>query len=153
MKKTRLIREQLDAKLQAIEPVRSLAVPSKGWIRAIRSALGMSARQLASRLKMAQQTVDRFEKSELSGSASIKTMRRVAEGLDCVFVYGFIPRTTLDDTVRGQAKKLALKRLNQASHTMALEEQALSDTENREIMSRMIEEILNDPPSSLWEPH
>jgi len=150
MNKKKLIREQLEASLQRLTTLRTISPPSKGWIRAIRNALGMTAKQLASRLGVAQQSVARIEKAELAGSVTIKTMRRVAECLDCVFVCGFVPRSRLETTLRNQAKKLAAKRLTQASQTMSLEDQALSTKENENVLSEMVEELVDAPPSNLW---
>lgn len=151
MKKARLIREQTEAKLQRIIALRDEPTPAGGWVRALRAALNMTAARLANRIGVHREAISRIEKDEIAGSVSIKTMRRVAEGLDCVFVYALVPKTTLDATVRAQAQRLAFKRLSQASHTMALEDQALSDRENREVLSRLIDDIMDDPPASLWE--
>ena len=151
MKKNRLVREQLDAALQHLGPLQRIGTPRKGWIRAIRDALGMSAKQLGGRLGVAQQAVARIERDELSGSVTIKTMQRIAEGLDCVFVCGFVPRSSLDTTLRKQAKQVAAKRLAQASQTMALENQALDARENRKVLSEMVDELVDDAPSTLWD--
>ena len=110
----------------------------------------MTARQLASRLGVAQQAVARIEKDELSGSVTIKTMRRIAESLDCVFVCGFVPRSNLETTLRKQAQKVAAKRLSKASQTMVLEDQGLSVGENEKVLSEMVEELLDKLPSNLW---
>jgi predicted DNA-binding mobile mystery protein A len=150
MNKKKLIREQLDASLKRLSPLLKTAPPSKGWIRAIRNGLGMTAKQLASRLGVAQQAVTRIENEELSGSVTIKTMRRIAEGLDCVFVYGFVPLTSLEETITRQAKKVATQRLSLASQTMSLENQALSKSENEQALSTMVDEIIRKPPSTLW---
>jgi len=151
MDKKKLIREQLEISLKRLAPLRSVSAPQKGWVRAIRNALGMTARQLAGRLGIAQQAVARIEKDELSGSVAIKTMRRVAEGLDCVFVCGFVPRISLEVTLRKQAQKLAAKRLAQASQTMSMEDQALSTRENEKVMSEMVDELVDKLPSNLWD--
>lgn len=151
MSKSRLVREQIDSKLQQVSVLRGLAQPSRGWIKTVRSAIRMTGSHLASRLGIRQQSLERIERNEITGSVSIKTMRRVAEGLDCVFVYALVPKSSLEATVRAQARKLAIRRLAQASHTMALEDQALSANENREVLERMIDEIVNDPPKGLWE--
>lgn len=151
MKKNRLVREQLDASLKHLGPLQRIAAPRKGWIRAIRDALGMSAKQLGGRLGVAQQAVARIEKDELSGSVTIKTMHRIAECLDCVFVCGFVPRSSLDTTLRKQAKQIAAKQLAQASQTMALENQALDTRENRKVLAEMVDELVDDPPSNLWD--
>ena len=150
MNKKKLIREQLDASLQRLSPLLNVTAPPKGWIRAIRDALGMTARQLANRLGVAQQAVARIEKEELAGSVTIKTMRRIAECLDCVFVYGFVPRTSMEETVARQAKNIAAQRLAQASQTMSLENQALSRRENDQALSDLVDELIRTLPSSLW---
>ncbi|MCG2776956.1 MAG: mobile mystery protein A [Desulfobacterales bacterium] len=150
MNKKKLIREQLDASLQRLSPLLDVTAPPKGWIRAIRDALGMTARQLANRLGVAQQAVARIEKEELAGSVTIKTMRRISECLDCVFVYGFVPRTSLEETVARQVKKVAAQRLAQASQTMSLENQALSRRENEQALSDLVDELIRSLPSNLW---
>jgi predicted DNA-binding mobile mystery protein A len=150
MNKKKLIREQLDASLHDLLSLRNVTPPPKGWIRAIRDALGMTAKQLAAGLGVAQQSVARIEKDELSGSVTIKTMRRVADSLDCVFVCGFVPRSSLESTLRTQAEKVAAKRLAQASQTMKLEDQELSTRENNNILSEMVEELIDTLPSNLW---
>jgi predicted DNA-binding mobile mystery protein A len=151
MNKKKLIREQLYASLQRLRPLLSVPAPQKGWIRAIRQALGMAAKQLANRLGVAQQAVARIEKGELEGSVTIKTMRRIAECLDCVFVYGFVPRKSLEETVARQAKHVATQRLAQASLTMSLENQALSKKENEQVLSNLVDELIRTLPSTFWD--
>ena len=150
MNKKKLIRQQLDVSLQRLSPLLDVIAPPKGWIRAIRDALGMTAKQLANRLGVAQQAVARIEKEELAGSVTIKTMRRIADCLDCVFVYGFVSRTNLEETVARQAKKVAAQRLAQASQTMSLENQALSRRENEQALSDLVDELIRTLPSNLW---
>jgi predicted DNA-binding mobile mystery protein A len=150
MNRKKLIRKQLDASLQRFSPLLDVTAPPKGWIRAIRDALGMTAKQLANRLGVAQQAVARIEKEELAGSVTIKTMRRIAERLDCVFVYGFVPCTSLEETVTRQAKQVALMRLARASQTMSLENQALSRRENEEALTDLVDELVRAPSSTLW---
>lgn len=151
MNRKRLIREQLETTLQHFRPLRRVNTPLKGWIRAIRDGLGMTARQLASRLGIAQQAVARIEKDELTGSVTIKTMQRVAACLDCEFVYGFVPHSCLEDTIRKQAQVLAAKRLSLASHTMLLENQVLSDKENEKVLSQIVEDLVDTLPSYFWD--
>ncbi len=150
MNKQRLVREQLEVTLQRLAPLRTVSQPPKGWIRAIRDALGMTAKQLAGRLGVAQQAVARIEKDELAGAVTIKTMRRVAESLDCVFVCGFVPRTSLETALRNQAERVAAKRLQQASHTMTLEDQALTKAENQKVLAELVDELVATPPPYLW---
>ena len=126
-------------------------IPPKGWVRAIRDALGMSGRQLAERLGVARQRVEEIERAEVSGSMTLKTLRKVAEGFDSVFVYGFVPRTSLEQLVRSQASKIANDRMARVSQTMKLEDQGLIQTELEESLKRMIEDLMDSPPSSFWD--
>src|SRR3546814_7345942 len=75
----RRARQRLDERLSAIKPEDRFHRPPKGWIRAIRDAIGMSGVQLASRLGVRPQTVEAIEKSETAGSVQLNTLRRAAE--------------------------------------------------------------------------
>lgn len=147
----KLMREQLQSSLSRFQPLRDAGIPSKGWIRAIRTALGMSGRQLAERMGVTKQRASDIEKQELDGSATIKTLRKNAEALDCFFVYGFIPKTSLEETVRTRARQVAKKRLAETSHTMALEAQSLSTDENQRVLREMVDDLVDAVPSTLWD--
>ena len=99
-KKKRTAIQQLDTTLKRFRLLLDTRMPQKGWIRAIRDALGMNGRQLANRLNVTRQRVDQIENDELKGSATIRSMRRIAECLDCAFVYAFVPRTSLQQIVQ-----------------------------------------------------
>jgi predicted DNA-binding mobile mystery protein A len=150
-KNKKLVREQLQMTLAKFKQLLNISIPSKGWIRAVRNALGMSGRQLAERMGVTKQRTSFIEMQEIDGTVTFKTMRKAAEALDCVFVYSLVTRTSLEQTIRNRAKQVATKRLARASHTMGLENQALGEKENKEILSNMIEEIMDELPSSLWD--
>ncbi|MBU0663394.1 MAG: mobile mystery protein A [Proteobacteria bacterium] len=146
-----IARRQLDATLARFGEVKSLQLPPKGWIRAVREALGMSGKQLAGRLQVSQPRVHKLEQSEPSGALTLKTMRQVAEALDCVFVYALVPRSTLEETVRTQARAVAGERLQRVSHTMLLEAQGLSTKEQQASLDGAIEELARETPKDLWD--
>ena len=150
-KNKKLVREQLQMTLVKFKQLLNISIPPKGWIRAVRNALGMSGRQLAERMGVTKQRTSFIEMQEIDGTVTLNTMRKAAEALDCVFVYSLVTRTSLEQTIRNRAKQVATKRLARASHTMGLENQALSKKENKEILSNMIEEIMDELPSSLWD--
>ena len=93
--------------------------PVKGWIRAIREALGMTAEQLANRLGVKQPTLHELEQSEVKGSIELATLRRVAAALDCTLVYALVPRHSLEEMVRAFSRR----RLAPVEHSMLLEDQ------------------------------
>jgi len=149
--RTKLVREQLDAKLKCFERLKEVAPPRKGWIRAIRDALGMTGEQLAKRLGTNRQRVARIEHDETEENVTFKTMRRVAEALDCIFVYGFVPRTSLEQTVRIRAERIAKERMARVSHTMRLEQQELSEEEKKKALKDEIEKLMTTTPRELWD--
>src|SRR5487761_199273 len=80
-------RRQLDDRFAALPSAEWFAAPTRGWIKAIREALGMSSEQLAKRLGVKQPTVAAIERSETRGTIELATLRRAAEALDCTLVY------------------------------------------------------------------
>jgi predicted DNA-binding mobile mystery protein A len=146
-----LARQQLDKTLSGYAVAKQNVNPVKGWIRAIREALGMTGKQLASRLNVSQPRISRLEQDEVSGVVSLNTMRQAAEALDCVFIYAIVPRTTLEETVREQARKVAGARAKRVSHSMLLEEQNLSAEEQHASFSAAVEALVREMPKELWE--
>jgi predicted DNA-binding mobile mystery protein A len=144
-----LARKQLERR---VAPLRELAVmpPPRGWMKAIREALGMSTRQLATRLKAAPSRVSAIEKAEVSGATTLKTLREAAAALNCTFVYAFVPTKPLDDIMRDRAAQKAAQDIARLDHTMQLENQALRKADLADEQRRMIDQILADSPRSLW---
>lgn len=141
-------RDRLDAKLAVIKPLDRFAAPPKGWIRAIRDALGMSGVQLGRRLGVTAQGVLGLERSEASGRIQLDTLRRAAEAMDCVLVYAVVPRTSLQDMVDRRAHDIAVKSLDRISHSMALEDQAV-DRARQERIEAFLESSIRE--RDLWE--
>lgn len=133
-------RKQLDRVLAGLTALRDMRTPERGWIHQIRTALGMSSNMLANRLHLAQATVIKFEQSEAAGSISLKTLERVGEALGCKLVYALLPKESLQEMLREQARKTAEKIVSRVQRTMCLEAQGVSDVE----LFNQIEEITND---------
>lgn len=141
-------RQRLDQRLAPLKPEDRFQPPPKGWIRAIRDAIGMTGGQLASRLGVRPQTIDAIEKSEAAGSIQLNTLRRAAEALDCALVYALVPRTSLDSTVNQRARKIAVRDLQRVAHTMKLEAQATGDTATEARIEAYIRDQIRD--RDLW---
>jgi predicted DNA-binding mobile mystery protein A len=122
--------------------------PQRGWVRAIRDALGMTAEQLGDRIGVAQSTVQRLETSEAADTIQLNSLRRLAEGLNCELVYALIPRDTLTSTYDEAARAVARRELARVSHSMALEDQAVDDTAEDERLRQVIAQDLN--PRDIW---
>ncbi|MBN4076949.1 helix-turn-helix domain-containing protein [Mariprofundus ferrooxydans] len=72
--------------------------PPAGWIRHKRDKLGITGSQLASKIGVSKQRISALEKAELSGAASLKSMRQAASALGCDFVYALIPKHSLQQS-------------------------------------------------------
>ena len=141
-------RDRLDARLATIKPIDRFATPPKGWIRAIRDAIGMTGAQLGRRLDMTAQGVVSLERSEANGKIQLDTLHRAGEAMDCVLVYALVPKTSLTDMVDRRARELALRALRRVSRSMALEDQQVDRDLDKRVQT-YIEAALRD--RGLWE--
>jgi DNA-binding XRE family transcriptional regulator len=74
-----IILKGLDRQLPAMQQAHlGLEVPSKGWLRAVRGALGLTQRKVAAKLRMKQQPYAAIEEREMSGTVTLETLRRAA---------------------------------------------------------------------------
>jgi predicted DNA-binding mobile mystery protein A len=143
--------EQLDASLVRFAPLRELPPPGKGWIRAIRDALGMSGRQLGRRMGVSKMWVGDMERLEATGATTLNTLRRAAEAMDCVLVYAIVPKTTLKETLLKQARQKVRQDMARAAHTMALEDQALAKDEAAKATETAAASLLDKIPKTFWD--
>ena len=125
--------------------------PPKGWIRAIRDALGLTARQLASRMGRTHSVLVRLERSEVADAITLGSLRAAAEAMDCTLVYAIVPNRSLTETARARATSIADAKLSRMHHTMRLEDQALTRDDLAQERNSLIEGILARGGSRLWE--
>src|SRR2546427_8701911 len=141
----------LDKRFAAVRPLAKSPRPPKGWLRAIRDALGMTTAQFARRLGVSQPRIVELEQSEVSGTVALNTLQRAAEALGCRLVYVLVPEKPLAETVRERAESVADRRSSAVEHTMRLEDQAVEDKRAaRELRRQMIEDLLRRP-ARLWD--
>jgi predicted DNA-binding mobile mystery protein A len=121
MGKKSLQLQQLEHKMLVYTSVQKVAAPPTGWIKAIRTTIGMSMLQLANRLSITKQGVENMESREIDGSISIKALREAAKALDMQLVYGFVPNDgSLDALIDRKAKELATQIVLRTSNSMKL---------------------------------
>lgn len=142
-------RTALDKRLMSLRPIDKFAVPPKGWVRAIRDALGMSGAQLAARLGVKAPSVVALEQSETAGTIRLETLRKAALALDCQLVYALVPNKPLADMVAERAQAKALGVIGGVSHSMTIENQQVFDDNLEERIQNFISETLRD--RDLWE--
>jgi predicted DNA-binding mobile mystery protein A len=141
----------LDKRFESLRPLAAVTRPQKGWVRAIRDALGMTAAQLGKRLGVSQPRISKLEQFEVEGNITLESLQRAAEALGCKLVYALVPERPLAETVRARAETIAAKRSRAIEHTMKLEDQAVTDSDAaRELREARVEELLRRP-SRLWD--
>ena len=142
-------REIVDRAAAAVD--KQLSRPSEGWIATTRTALGMSAAQLARRLRVTRARVSQAEHAELSGGVTLKTMQSMAEAMGCRFVYAIVPQdASIENAIKAQAHRKAVALVNKASTHMALERQSLSVVKNKEEIERIASELMHTMPADFW---
>ena len=127
-----------------------LKTPPQGWVRTVRTALGMSAAQLAKRMGVTRARIAQAEHAELVGGVTLKSMRAMAEAMGCRFVYAIVPPGRIEDIIMAQARKKAMAVVGTASKHMALESQTLPDDKINEEVERLTQEIAREMPSDFW---
>lgn len=144
--------QQLDRRFADLRPALEQATrPSRGWIRAIRDALGMTTTQLAKRIGVAQSRIIEMEKAEAQGSISLRNLERAAEAMGCRVVYVLQPMQPLTQTLQSRAEQLAAQRLASVEQTMRLEAQGVNgDATRADALAAMTAELLRRP-ARLWD--
>jgi predicted DNA-binding mobile mystery protein A len=122
--------------------------PMRGWIKAVREALGMTTAQLASRMQIKQQSITDLERSEMKGNVELATLRKAAVALNCTLIYALVPNQPLDETIRGRAREFARKHLAPIEHSMLIEDQKVTSIDDE---SRIDDIIRDTNPRRFWD--
>ena len=143
-----LARTQLDKRLNSLRET-EFARPPRGWVKAIREALGMTAEQLAIRIGVTRPRVHEIEKNEVSGSITLDSLARAANALDCQLVYALIPRKPLEAMSYERAVVCARAQLKSAAHSMALEDQAVDEKDQKSQLESLAKALQGS--SKIWQ--
>ena len=141
-------RRELDRRLAKVD-VESLVPPRSGWIRAIREALVMNQAQLARRLGISPSAVNQLEHAEPAGGITLGKLQEIASALDCRLVYAVVPNSSLESTIRREARAAAASQLGYVSTTMALERQSVSQESEEDILESIADGLI--ATGRVWE--
>ena len=136
----------LDKKTSSLTDARNIVPKGNSWINTVREAIGMTAVQLAKRLGVTQPRIAKMEVNE--ENLKLSTMKKVAEAMNCDFVYYFKPKTSFQDIVQTQAKKKAEEILLGVNLNMALENQ---DIQTKEAVDDMADDFINGNTRRIWD--
>jgi len=143
--------EQLEESIAPFRAVAKSQLPTGGWVRAIREALGMTNVQLAKKLGKVPQTIEDMQEYEGAGTIKLQTLRELASALECRFVYALVPDKPLNEMRRDRATKVARRQLKNVAHSMNLEDQAVTENEESRELERLVEKLLSGNPKKIWE--
>jgi len=147
-----LVIRQLDQRFERLRKVRDiLRSPKDGWIRTIRRALGMTVSQMAGRLDVTPGRITQLENQEAAGKATMSSLRKAADALDCELLIVLFPRDSLENRLREKAAERSTAAVLEIAHTMALEQQRPSDSALEAQKEAHVEELLRGPWNRLWK--
>jgi len=144
----KIIRRQVSRKLETLTAFKEATSGIKSWSKYLRTALGMTISQMSRRMGIAQSTMTESEKGEVEGRLTINKLRKMADALDCDFVYAFVPRSSLQETIEKQAHKKVLKNMKAAQTHMSLEDQSVT-LDEKERAKELVEEMIYS--KYLWD--
>lgn len=144
-------RQHLERRLAVLRQADLATRPPKGWVRAIRDALGMTTEQLARRIGVSQPRVMKLEKAEADGSLTLASLKAAAEALNCTLVYALVPHEPLDNILRRRAESVAKNQLKWTDHTMKLENQGLGQEELNNQRERLVNKLISGNLHRLWD--
>jgi len=125
--------------------------PKSGWIKIIRTVLGMSTYQLAKRLRCSQANIITLEARERKKNISLAMLEKTAEAMNCRLVYFFVPNKPFNELLEAQARIVAQKQLRPIGHSMELEDQGLTMRQKKQQEDELVAELLQGNPRNLWK--
>lgn len=144
----KLITKQISRRLEDLRPISERTKGITSWIDYVRSGLGMTLQQLATRVGVTQSTLSTSIKMEKEGRITINKLREIADAMDCDVVYEFVPRKKLEDIIYDQAIKKTRKLMDEVESHMALEDQKVTLDKNERLKELAAEKIYS---KYLWD--
>jgi transcriptional regulator with XRE-family HTH domain len=78
--------------MKGLNEARKVPRPGRGWLQLFRKSMQLSAGEVARRMKVSRHQPLQFEKAEVRDSITLRSLRSMAEAMDCDLVYGLIPK-------------------------------------------------------------
>ncbi|HLD99446.1 MAG TPA: mobile mystery protein A [Bdellovibrionota bacterium] len=119
---------QVNRRLRSLRKVIPDTKVRPGWIRYIRGSLNMTLKQLAKRTGLSLSSIAQAERNEAAGTASIATLKKMANAMECEFVYAFVPKIDIDELMKQAARAKAKRTLASADVHMTLEDQRVEQS-------------------------
>jgi predicted DNA-binding mobile mystery protein A len=137
---------------EAQKLIRSLEIPSQGWLQTMRKALGMSGAELARKLKVSRSLIAQAERNEKSSTVTIKTLTDMAQAMGCELKYAIVPADgqSAEDLIKAQAFKKARAIAARTQEHMKLEGQDLHKPALELQIKLLAERLVLQMPADFW---
>jgi transcriptional regulator with XRE-family HTH domain len=95
----KLRRKKLDAEMKPFRKMAKVKNPTNNLLRTIRQTLRFPVAEIAEKMGVCISVVMGIEERELTNTATVRSMARVAKAMGCKLVYGIVPEDgkTLDE--------------------------------------------------------
>ncbi|WP_375326508.1 mobile mystery protein A [Candidatus Tisiphia endosymbiont of Nemotelus uliginosus] len=137
--------------MHQLSPLQNVVIPSNGWLKTIRTVIGMTSAQLAHRCGVSKQRILRIENDEILMKTTLATLEKVASQLGCKLIYAIVPEKNLLNIIEEQAERKAIGRLKEISHSMILEDQKVTDEKQQEQIEIIKEELIKNNIKTIWQ--
>ena len=135
---------------KAFPRMKTEAVPRAGWVREIRTALGLSQSQLAARAGLSRATVQQMERAEAERRITIASLDKLAAAMDCRVAIAILPKGgSLEDVRRRQAAMKAEHLLHEKVKDNKRPPKP-ADLERRK--QQLVTRLLRGSRRRLWKP-
>jgi predicted DNA-binding mobile mystery protein A len=143
---------QLDKKLSPKLGIFMLRVPHGGWIKTIRTAIGMTGLQLAQRAQLSSRRIAAIEQAEVEQKLKLETLTKIADALGCDLHYVLTPKAggSFLQQVQARAMQKARHSIKTSGLHMSLEDQqAPQDMQDQAQV--LAQELLHTNLKGLWD--
>ncbi|HCN38170.1 MAG TPA: mobile mystery protein A [Bacteroidetes bacterium] len=147
LKNTDFKLKQLDNKFDYLKEFKKVERPKEGWINEIRKSLGMTYKNLADKLKVSPPMIKLYEKSEINNKITIETLSKVAESMNCKFVYAIIPETSLQKIIYDRTDEVVDYIMDKSNRLMELENQNTNNEFKKQQKKDIIRNLEN---KNIW---
>lgn len=147
-------RQLIDSKLTPFLGLREIPMPKEGWLKTVRSALGLSTEQLGSKMGIEASGVFRLEKREALQTATLGMLDRAARAVHCRLVWAIVPEEgnrSLSDIVEKRAALVAARMVRGVDHSMKLEDQSVSPEALQHQIEDLAGELTRKGDRRIWE--
>lgn len=130
--------------------VQLIKKPKEGWVRTIRTALGMSGVQLGKRMSLSRNQVSVLERREAEGKITLNQLQALAEQLNCDLTYALVPKKSIEESIDDRAIEIASKSLEANSQNMFLEAQSIDEEAKKRLLNQVKEQVIESSGRALW---